>query len=182
MIARTLFDEVVLIDLQGNPAEILEKVHQKIDMIFHKDIYNNSEIETGMDVALCVCSYKPEQANVEVTFCGAKRPLFYVLPNSQNTKVVQGSRKSIGGRQNKNFENQHLILPLNTMLYLCSDGYADQNNTARENFGLVRFQQLLGEISILPVVEQYQILENELQNFMQGTEQRDDIVVWGVRL
>jgi serine phosphatase RsbU (regulator of sigma subunit) len=180
MIARTLFDEVVLIKLQDNPALILEQVNQKIHSIF--DRQNKHQVESGMDVGLCVCTYQPNSPTIQVTFAGAKRPLFYVLPNSKTTEVVQGSRKSIGGKQIKNFENQYLSLPVDTMLYLSSDGFSDQNNSNRTNFGLANLQNLFAEIAPKPSHEQKEILQTTLNNFMEGTEQRDDILLFGIRL
>ena len=97
MIARTLFDEVVLIKLQDNPAEILEEVNQKLHAIFDRE--NQNGYMTGMDVALTACTYRPNETTVEVVFAGAKRPLLYVLPNTMTTITIQGSRKSIGGKQ-----------------------------------------------------------------------------------
>lgn len=180
MIARTLFDEVVLLKQQENPAKILEEVHMKVETIFNKE--QNNVIETGMDVAICVCTHNTKQNHVKVNFAGAKRPLYYVLPNERQTHIVQGSRKSIGGRQKKVYDNHLLELPANTMLYLCSDGYADQNNAQRESFGLGNFEQLLAEIASQSCENQLDTLSKKLNTFMDNTEQRDDILVWGVRL
>ena len=176
MIARTLFDEVVLIKLQDNPAEILEEVNQKIHAIFDRE--NNNGYMTGMDVALTACTYTPDKTTVKVVFAGAKRPLLYVLPNTTTTITIQGSRKSIGGKQQKDFENHYLNLPINTMLYLCTDGFSDQNNSQRDNFGILVLKQMLGEIASKSISEQKEILQTTLQTFMQDTEQRDDILIF----
>lgn len=180
MIARTLFDEVVLIKFQDNPAEILEEVNQKIHAIFDRE--NRNTYMTGMDVALISCTYRPDETMVETVFAGAKRPLLYVLPNTNTTITIQGSRKSIGGKQGKYFENNYLSLPISTMLYLSTDGFSDQNNMQRDNFGILALKDQLGEIASKPVAEQKEILQTTLQTFMQDTEQRDDILIFGIRL
>ena len=68
------------------------------------------------------------------------------------------------------------------MLYLCTDGFSDQNNSQRDNFGILALKQLLGEIASKPVLEQKEILQTTLQTFIQDTEQRDDILIFGIRL
>ena len=96
----------------------------------------------------------------------------------------EGSRRNIGGTIDsaKTFETKTFTLPKGTCLYLCSDGYGDQNDVARNNFSEKRLINLLQEIQTLPMGQQKDILQEQLLTHMEGTEQRDDILVIGVRV
>lgn len=72
-----------------------------------------------------------------------------------------------------------MILSKGTCLYLSSDGFADQNDAARNNFSEKRLIDLLQENQNLPMEQQKEILQEQLQTHMEGTEQRDDILVIG---
>lgn len=97
---------------------------------------------------------------------------------------IKPSRKGIGGRQNDkiNFEQSVIIREKDTILYLCSDGYADQNDSQRRSFTEKRFMELLASIQNKPLEEQKVCLENTLEEHMKNTEQRDDILVVGVKV
>jgi serine phosphatase RsbU (regulator of sigma subunit) len=67
------------------------------------------------------------------------------------------------------------------MVYLCSDGYIDQNDKQRLRFSEKRFLETLNSIHHQPLAEQQNILSQLLQTHMQDTEQRDDILLVGFR-
>ena len=74
------------------------------------------------------------------------------------------------------------MLPKGSLIYLTSDGYVDQNNPDRKKLGEKRLLELLQEHSGLSLPEQKSILENTLDDFQQGVDQRDDILVMGVKI
>ena len=133
-----------------------------------------------MDIAIACWHYENQQCYL--SFAAAKRPLFY-LKDGELMKVA-GSRRNIGGTVDsmKPFETLKITLPKNTAIYLCSDGYADQNDRERKNFSEKRLITLLHENQKLPMEQQKEILKTQLREHMENTEQRDDILVIGVRL
>jgi serine phosphatase RsbU (regulator of sigma subunit) len=82
----------------------------------------------------------------------------------------------------KSFENKTFTLSKGTCLYLSSDGFADQNDVARNNFSEKRLINLLQQIQDLSMEQQKEILQTQLTEHTKGTEQRDDILVIGIRL
>ena len=68
------------------------------------------------------------------------------------------------------------------MLYLSTDGYSDTSNVKRKSFGRKRFKQLLQEIATESIQHQKQSLEKTLRDFKQEVQQRDDILVIGVKI
>ena len=68
------------------------------------------------------------------------------------------------------------------MLYLTSDGFADQNNPAREKMGSKKVNEILSQMATEAVNEQKRLLEEALDNHQQGSEQRGDITFVGIRI
>ena len=63
-----------------------------------------------------------------------------------------------------------------------SDGYVDQlGGPDRKTFKSTKFKQLLIYIHQKPMQEQKEILEREYEQWKQGVEQIDDIMVMGIR-
>ncbi|WP_366916771.1 hypothetical protein [uncultured Microscilla sp.] len=52
----------------------------------------------------------------------------------------------------------------------------------RKRFGVVNLHNTLLKVSHLSLAQQKQDLEKKLQIFMEGTEQRDDILLIGVKV
>jgi serine phosphatase RsbU (regulator of sigma subunit) len=136
-----------------------------------------------MDIGLC----RVDLPTGKITYAGARRPLFYVK-NSEFTEI-KGDRKSIGGRQKEkkhSFTNHKIdILDKNQdgiMIYLTTDGFADQHNTRNRKYGSRQLKQYLRSIAFMPVDQQKEALLKELGNHQADEEQRDDITIIGIQL
>ena len=100
--------------LREMDVNILEALKQRGEMSANRD---------GMDMALCSIDVSQK----ELIFSGASRPL-YLVRNSELSEY-RGSAYSIGGYlegKEKIFEDDVVKYQPNDMLYIFSDGYADQ--------------------------------------------------------
>ena len=71
------------------------------------------------------------------------------------------------------------------MLYMFTDGYADQKGGPNnKKFFYPPFQKLLAEISGQPMEEQQNTLDSTIEEWKTtaGMEQMDDITIVGIRL
>jgi len=69
------------------------------------------------------------------------------------------------------------------MLYLFSDGYADQfGGPENKKFRYKQFQDLLTSIGQNPMADQREILQRTFINWKGDEEQVDDILIFGIRL
>lgn len=68
------------------------------------------------------------------------------------------------------------------MIYLTSDGYADQPNKDGKKIGSLQLQHTLQTIASLPAQKQKQELTDLLHVHQGSTKQRDDIAIMGIRL
>ncbi len=80
--------------------------------------------------------------------------------------VYRGDRFPIGMTtmdEKKNFTNQTVDIQPGDMVYMCSDGYADQFGSAEvKKYKSANVKKLLSEIWNLPVNEQKDRLEKEI--------------------
>ncbi|EAY24394.1 Two component regulator three Y motif family [Microscilla marina ATCC 23134] len=180
MMGYALLNEIVHQKNITRPASILECLRTNLKHALKREKTGN---QSGMDLGLCSIQYLPNDT-VEVAFAGAKCPMYYFRKASQELCELKGSRISIGIRRRKprNFEEHSLILQPGDLIFLSTDGYCDQNNAARKRLGSQCFQELLASQAHQPLPQQKKALEHALETYTTGTEQRDDILVIGVRL
>lgn len=179
LIGKTLLDKMIDMYKISNPAEILERMHWEIGNFLHQ---KESENKDGMDVALCML--EQENDHTTVTFSGAKRPLYYSESESNQVFILKGDRKAIGGDQNDvvPFTNQVVKLKKGSAIYLSSDGFIDQNDAERVKLGESRLKYTISSCTQKPMAEQEKVFNDLLDRHQTGTEQRDDILFFGIRL
>ncbi|HAP60516.1 MAG TPA: hypothetical protein DCR93_13815, partial [Cytophagales bacterium] len=179
MIGHALLNQIILEKQITDPATILKMMHAGIRLALNQD--DDEELNhDGMDMAV-MAVYQEDKYGV---FAGAKRPLFLVRREELST--LSGDRFSIGGFQMNRalpFRNHTVHLESGDMLYLTTDGYADQfGGRTERKFMLKRFKRLLTEISSLSASEQKVILKDMQSVWRQGVEQTDDMLVIGLRI
>ena len=180
MIGNTLLNEIVNESKIIDPASILETLHDRIVIELQQTESLNQD---GMDV--CICTMKPgkEENMVSVCFAGAKRPLYYFLDGELND--IRGDKKSIGGiirSKDRNYTLHEIEIPAGTPLYLGTDGIEDTPNQERKKFGKERLRKALAKYGPLSLENQGTALLQDIETFMQGAKQRDDITLIGVKV
>ncbi|TAF65347.1 MAG: hypothetical protein EAZ55_08790 [Cytophagales bacterium] len=179
LIASVLLDKIINVWRIDDPAKIFQYLHTELKSILKQEKTNNNN---GLDAV--VIAWRETEGSVQLEFAGAKNDLYYNEPTQNKIQKLKGTRRSIGGFQNESilFETQKITLPKDTMLYIGSDGLADQNNFRRKKLGEITIIETLEKIKSHPLSEQKETLLNLLQTHMQGTAQRDDILWIGLRL
>lgn len=176
MITSTLLHEIISVRGLENPAKILSNLNQSINIILKQKTSGNTD---GVDMQICFFEKKNQQ--VELTYSSSKLSLFYWA--NGEIQYIKGDKKMIGGfsiRQAE-FETYKLIVPIDTIFYLTTDGFIDQNDASRMRFGKRNFVELLERIALLPLVEQQSIAEQSLNDFQGKEMQRDDISLIALR-
>lgn len=181
MMSHTILNQIIMEDKIVDPAEILMKLHKNVQRALRQTASDNQD---GLDIGL-VRIETINMNKISVVFAGAKHSLFVVKNNK--LQKIKGNRFSIGGyikenQRKRKYENHHLELSWNDTLYFTSDGLPDNANPERKKFGLRRFESFIAENSQKPLKEQEKILNHIINNFQQDTEQRDDILVMGLKL
>jgi len=197
VLGMNFLDEIITELDCKNAGEILDQLRIKIKSALRQKGKIN-ESKDGMDLALCIMDL--EQKKVE--FSGAYNSLYLVRSNSAKQPLLDTSKfKTITSenhtlfdikadkqpiaiyRNEKPFSTQVIDLQKDDQLYLFSDGFADQiGGEENRKYLSKNFKRLLLEIYPKSCTEQYQILEETLQEWQGETKQVDDIIVMGLKI
>lgn len=181
LIGSRLLNEIVNERKVHNPAAILTELSNAVNVALRQDV---SESFDGMDVALCMIERKSDDLYI-VTFAGANRPLFYYSRGDERIQTLKGNRKSIGSvlpDVDSEFTNWKITMRPGDMLFMCTDGFTDQNNAFKRKFTTCRFHTYLLTNIGKPMDEIARALVAEFDDFKGDERQRDDITVLGIRL
>jgi serine phosphatase RsbU (regulator of sigma subunit) len=160
------------------PSAILDQLN--VEVI--KSILQSQErgINDGMDLALIALHRKTGT----LEFAGAYNPL-YLVRNGE-VIVYKADRFPIGMatmEQKKIFTNTVVEIQAGDMLYMTSDGYADQFGSPDvKKFKSVNVKRILSEIWNLPVMVQKERLEKEIMDWKGELPQVDDIMFIGTKI
>ncbi len=178
MIGAEILNTIVLTNGVTDPAQILNMQNTYIRTALKQDTTDNQD---GMDMALCVID---KEAGI-VEFAGAKNPLIYIDKYHQLHRI-KGDRQSIGGYQytkRVSFTKHTIVIDSPMWFYIFSDGFQDQfGGNPPTKFLTKNFYELLHRIHTLPMDEQKRILEQTLEEWKNGYNQTDDILVIGFKL
>jgi ligand-binding sensor domain-containing protein/serine phosphatase RsbU (regulator of sigma subunit) len=160
------------------PGAILDQLNAEVVKALMQR--NMETINDGMDLTLIAFNRK----KFTLEFAGAYNPIYIVRGGELIT--YKGDRFPIGMsslHDKKNFQNQVIEIKPGDMIYMCSDGYADQFGTAEaKKYKSGNVKKLLTGIWHLPVSEQRNILERVILDWKGDLPQVDDIMFIGTRI
>lgn len=161
-----------------DPAGILNEMNRQFDIV----LGNTDEIslKDGIDLAICSYDYKTRRLD----YAGAFNSLY--IARDHEILEIKGDRIIVGpdyGLQRGKFKNQTLRIEDNDMLYMFTDGYADQfGGPEGKKFKYRRFRHLLMSIHQYSIDDQLKKLEENMDEWMGSQEdQIDDQTILGIR-
>lgn len=160
------------------PNEVLFEL-RKMVMNLLKQTGEEGEASDGMDISLTMLN----NDGTKLWFSGANNPL-YIIRDGELT-VVKGDRMPIGIHLNfeRPFASNELDVKKGDLVYLFSDGFADQFGGPRnKKFRYKQFQELLIEIHTKPLSKQKEILRKTYLDWMGEYDQVDDVLVLGYKI
>jgi serine phosphatase RsbU (regulator of sigma subunit) len=164
--------------------------------------YGNTIINDGMDIAFC-CLDTDTQT---LEYSGANIPIWIVsasaeedlesvmhqeemvIENTLSTglvlKEVKADNQPIGHIQKRvPFTNHIIDIQKGDMIYIFSDGYADQfGGDLGKKFKYKKLKSMLLDIHRFPAENQKQLVKEAIKAWQGNNEQVDDICVLGVRV
>ena len=88
----------------------------------------------------------------------------------------------INAIEEESFTNHSLTLISNDMIYIFSDGFADQFGGAKDKkYKYGPFKKLITELADKDLVIQKQMLTAEFLNWKGSNDQVDDVLIMGIR-
>jgi serine phosphatase RsbU (regulator of sigma subunit) len=159
------------------PGQILNQVNRIAAAAFNTN--NENQIKDGMDIALCSVDYD----NMVLEFSGAQNDA--VIIRDGQLIEIKGDKKSIGNDANTHnvFTTQSFVLQKQDMVYVFSDGFADQFGGAmQKKFMRKTLKELLTSIATESHLHQREKLLEAFHQWKGENEQTDDVLIIGIRV
>lgn len=174
-----LLNKAVLEKDLNDPADILNYVNHQLTLALHQT-YQESSVKDGMDISLCVLNTK----TFELQFSGANNPIYIIQQKEFNQ--LNANKFPVGAfvdEQVQSFTSTKIQLQKNDVIYLFSDGYADQFGGEKgKKFKYKQLKDLLQDSQDVSMTEQYSVLENKFYNWKGKLEQVDDVLIIGIKV
>jgi len=174
MLGMAFLNELTKTPAIQTPAEILDELRAKI-LKELKQTGAENETQDGMDISLMRMNLKTR----EIQWSGANNPLYVI---DGELKETPADKQPIGYFPSmKPFTNHIVKAGKGSVVYLFSDGYADQfGGPNGKKFKHSRLKEVLLSICEKDMKEQKKILNETFENWKGHLEQVDDILVIGI--
>ena len=182
MISTRLLNEIIVEHKIYDTKEILTTLNTGLISALKQDSTDNND-----SLEICLCKIEKQSGeDYELTFSGAKRPLFIYRDKTGEFETLKADRKTIGGimakRNNAEFTSETTKLKKDDKVYMTTDGFINQFDINNKKYGSDKFVSLLKKISPKELPEQKSILEQEYYNYKGEAEQNDDITIFAIQL
>lgn len=180
LIGNRLLNEIVNEKRITDPKQVLTLMDTKIIEVLNQSQSDNFD---GMDMSFCVLENMNSNAQ-KLIYSGAQQPICIYKAKEKELRVIAADKRSLGGLESKKniaFTNKEVMLQKGDIIYLMSDGWADQNNEGKKRYCSSRIIALLKEVAELPLEAQKLAIAQSIKEWKGQTPQRDDITVLGLK-
>ena len=186
IIGNTLLNQTLNNLTVDSAALALDYVNSELKKSLNKNS-NETPLRDGMDVALCCIDIK----GMRLEYAGANNPI-YIVRNKEliefkaDKQPITASMDTIA----KPFTNKLFDLQKGDVVYLFTDGYADQfggehlegTKSGGKKFLYKRFKETLVSIQDQTMDEQKATLYNTFEKWRGSLAQVDDVLVIGIKI
>ncbi len=157
-------------------GEILNEV--RLQVIRSLNPKGTEGVNDGMDCVLCAFDFN----NKALQYSAANNS-FYIIRNKELI-VCKADKMPIGlSTKMDNFKTHEIQLQQNDVVYMFTDGYADQFGGEKgKKFKYKQLEELMISVSENPMIEQMDILIKTFDAWMGSNEQTDDVLVIGIKI
>lgn len=177
MLGSSFLNEINTHEEMLSPATILDRLRDKmINELSQKGEEGGSK--DGMDISLV----KIDLNSKKIEWAGANNPIYII--SEEGLTETKADKQAIGyGYSMQAFTNHSFQLKEGNIIYLFSDGFADQFGGEKgKKYKYSTFRNKLIEIHKQSTVKQKEILAKEFDIWRGNFEQIDDVCVIGVRI
>lgn len=200
MIGNDLLNQIIYEKKIYKPNEILDNLHKGVRFALKQDALD-SERKDGMDISICCI----DMNNRKLEFASAHRPMYLINSNSHQEpinnlqhnstidvhnneilKIFKGDKVGIGDDvitiKSKTFTRLVIDLKKGDIIYLFSDGFADQiGGIKNKKYMSSKFREFINSIYTLSMKEQHKKISEELDKWKGIKPQTDDVLVVGLK-
>jgi serine phosphatase RsbU (regulator of sigma subunit) len=182
MIGTQLLHEIIVQKQVYMPNQVLMYLNDAMRRVLKQEATMNKD---GMEMIMLTIDHQYQK----ILYAGAMNPLFYVkhtAPENNELIEIKATKRPIGGYEQDEvieYELHTINLDVPTTLYLSTDGFQDQfGGVANRKFMARVFKELLATINNCPITQQYEMLQNAIENWIGTRDQTDDITVMGMHI
>jgi serine phosphatase RsbU (regulator of sigma subunit) len=161
-----------------DPGLILKDINVMMRQVLHQGSRSNRN-DNGMDIGLAL--YLQEQG--KLIYSGARLSL--IVASDRGVTEIRGDKMSVGYMDSDvehSFRNHVIDVSGDCALYMASDGLIDQPGGVKGySLGRKAFHRHLQNTWHQPMETQRTLLEQMIDDYSYGQDQRDDITVVGFR-
>jgi len=189
MLGTSFLREIVQKEYITHTGVILRKLRKEIIKSL-KQKGEQGEQKDGMDMAIISINH---ETNV-IQFSGAYNPLYIITDRQldgiesqkdiENFYEIKPDKMPIAIYEKMdNFQTHELLLEKGDLLYMFSDGFADQFGGPKgKKYKYKPFKQMIAENCNKPMNEQKELLNQAFEDWKGTYEQIDDVVVLGIKI
>jgi serine phosphatase RsbU (regulator of sigma subunit) len=174
LLNQTIFDPNVIY-----PSDVLNYLNRELPKNL-RSAEQNSDIKDGMDMSLCSFNFE----KMKLIYAGANNPCWLVRDGAIiELKADKQPISASTDQEKRSFTDKSFDMKKGDMVYLFTDGYADQFGGPRgKKFKYKQLEEKLLEVSHGSAGEQYQLLKQIYLDWRGDLEQVDDVLLIGVRV
>jgi serine phosphatase RsbU (regulator of sigma subunit) len=178
MLGHSLLNEIIADKGVVKADAILNELREKVvSMLGQKG--SGVKQNDGMDIALCVM----DPITRELEFAGANSPCW--IARGTGLIELEPDKMPVGAYSGPvlPFRSKKVSLEPGDVVYLFTDGYADQfGGDKGKKFKYSQFKQLVASMHSEPAEKQEQLLGEAFDKWRGDLEQVDDVCVMGTRI
>jgi len=177
MIGLELIQKIITGMKVDDSDQILLTMNRELESAFFREESGKALIRDGIEMSICVIDRRTR----EMEFSGAFLPV-YIVRDDKLIEIKGDKKNVVQSFAMVSFNRSTFRLQKGDILYLFSDGYADQfGGPENKKFMYRRLRHLLLTISKYPLPDQERIIDETIASWMGGHDQIDDMMILGVR-
>ena len=177
MIGLELIQKIINEMHVDDTDQVLLTMNKELESAFFKEESGKALIRDGIEMGICIIDKKTK----ELEFSGAFLPV-YIVRDDKLIEIKGDKKNVVQSFAMVSFNRSTFKLQEGDILYLFSDGYADQfGGPENKKFMYRRLRHLLLTISKYPFIDQERILDETIVSWMVGHDQIDDMMIMGLR-
>jgi serine phosphatase RsbU (regulator of sigma subunit) len=164
-----------------SPSLIVDRLRDLIiEILNQKGTYR--ELKDGMDIIIVALNLE----TLECEYAGANNSLFLIrnINDMAHLEEIKPDKMPVSINENMtSFTNHKIHLAKGDILYLRTDGYADQfGGSENKKFLVKHLKELLESISTKSLKEQKELLQSTFEDWKGVNNQIDDVTIMGIKI
>ena len=178
LLGISALNEIVSNSQSVSPGEILTLLRDKIKRSLNQT-GKSGEAADGMDMTICIFDFKKQV----LEYAGAYNSLYMIRDGKLSEYKADRMPIGIFHGEELPFSSFNIKLKKGDLIYLLSDGFADQfGDREKGKYKKSRIKKLIVESSSLTLSKQKEKMEREFDNWRGSLGQIDDVTILCVKV